>query len=50
MTTLGIDHGYGMMKTTNTQMLTGVVCYDAEPHSLTNTLQWSPANKSQAPI
>ena len=39
-TILGIDHGYGMMKTTNTQMLTGVVTYDAEPHSLTNTLQW----------
>ncbi len=41
MIILGIDHGYGMMKTANTQMLAGVECYDGAPHSMKNTLQWN---------
>ncbi len=41
MTVLGIDHGYGMMKTANTTMLTGVECFEDEPHTLADTLQWN---------
>ncbi len=44
MTILGIDHGYGMIKTANTKMLAGVKCYDNTSASTYRTLQWNGKN------
>ncbi len=41
MTILGIDHGYGMIKTANTEMLVGVENYDSKSTSTYRTLNWN---------
>ena len=36
---LGIDHGYGMMKTANTMFTTGLTEYEKEPYTSQNVVQ-----------
>jgi len=36
---IGVDHGYGLMKTTHFAFPTGITVYDHEPFSLRNTLK-----------
>ncbi len=36
---IGVDHGYGMMKTANFAFPTGITRYEHEPYSHRDTLQ-----------
>lgn len=36
---IGVDHGYGLMKTTHYAFPTGIARYEHEPYSLRNTLK-----------
>lgn len=37
---IGIDHGYGNMKTRHTVFKSGVKCYEAEPSIATSILEY----------
>ena len=38
---IGIDHGYGMMKTANTMFTTGLTEYEKEPYTMQNVVKFN---------
>lgn len=38
---IGLDHGYGLIKTVNTVFMTGITRYEHEPYTLKNTLLYN---------